>query len=436
MSRGKLPSRVGHVATTSCAVFLLSLQGCAVVSSNDCAEKASCPDLDATATTDAREAAPAEASTPDPADGDADDGEPAPRDAAALSDDAPLGGGSDGAGDAADAARDASDGSREPADSAPDVATPDSGAACDTSHPDCSNPSCQPAFACIPGVPSGWLGPVVLFERTGAGAPAPAAPACPATPPYASDAYDGHANPVSQGTCGCSCGAAAGVCTGPTVAIYQDSQCGTVCITVPNVSTCAKGCPMATAKSASITAAPSPSGGSCPASLVSAIAPWSAATDWATTARACGASAASRAVVQGGCAASQLCADAPPSTASQAWCVYQSGSLACPAGYPVDHVYFTGGTDTRACAGTCACGGPTGVSCTIAGVSVSATSDCAAPATLADTTVGQCNSNLAATARNVTARVTPSGGRCAPSGNPSVAGGIVPAAPTTVCCTQ
>jgi hypothetical protein len=451
MARGKRAARVWHAATAfSAAAFLWLLAwppGCAVMSSNDCADKASCPDIDASAmTADAALDGVVAESNVDAVDEDANASDATmadsvPDDVAvdAMSDDRTLSDSApDSASDDADGAPDvgadvASDGAE---DGSPDVgadAAGDGPAACDGHNPDCSNPTCQPAFACIPAVPAGWTGPTVLFDATSAGAPAPAAAPCPASPQYANDAYDGHASPFPEGTCSCTCGAASATCGGPTVTVYQDSQCASACVTVPNVSACAKGCASSTALSAAVTANPAPSGGSCPASVVNAIVPWNPATGWTTTGRACG---ASRTVGQGGCAANQVCADAPPSSTLQAWCVYQSGIVSCPAGYPQQHVYFAGGSDARTCTGTCTCGSPTGVTCTIQSVSVSATSDCAAPATFASTAINQCNGNLAATARNVTASVSASGGQCAASGSAAVAGAVTPDTPTSVCCTE
>ena len=417
------------------------------MTSDDCADKARCPDVDAPAmTSDATQAAH-DAAVAEASDEAADD-EAAAVDATTTADDASDEVSVDATAEdvtSADSPADAEDSgddgpstdgaSPDSADAAPeasaDGATADGPTACDARNPDCSNPSCHPAFSCIPAVPAGWTGPVVLFDANSAAAPAPAASPCPTTPQYANDAFDGHANPFPQGACTCTCGAANGACSGPTVTVFQDGQCGTSCAVVTNVSSCAKGCASSNALSAKVTAGPAPTGGSCPSSLANTLAPWNVASGWTTTGRACG---ASRTVIQGGCAASQVCADAPPAATLQAWCIYQAGSVSCPAEYPQQHVYFAGGTDGRACTGTCSCGGPTGVTCTINSVSVSATTDCAAPATFASTTVGQCNGNLAATARNVTASVSASGGQCAASGNAAVTGAIAPSAPTTVCC--
>ena len=461
MTRGKRATYAWHVATTSAAAVifcLLCLQGCAEMSSDDCADKARCPDLDAPqamsdiARDDAADDTTVEASVTtnddaadgetsfeasvDAASGDATIADGNPDDVAA---DAPLDDRAlpDSSGDAADDSPDVGPGdgaSDDSPDVVADVATDDGPTACDARNPDCSSPSCQPSFACAPAAPAGWTGPAVLFDSTSAAAPAPTAAACPTTPQYATDAYDGHATPFAQGGCSCTCGAvAAATCGGPTVTVYQDSQCGTSCAVVANVSACAKGCAMSTALSAAVTANPTPAGGSCPPSVANALVPWNMAADWTTTGRVC---AASRIVTQGGCAANQVCADSPPPGTVQAWCVYQTGSVSCPAAYPRQHVYFAGGTDGRGCTGTCGCGAATGVTCTIQSVSVSATSDCAAPATFTSTAMNQCNGNLTATARNVTASVSPAGGQCAPSGSAAVTGAVAPTTPTTVCCTQ
>jgi hypothetical protein len=416
------PTFAGAVA--GLGIFVLMLPSCGVMSSNDCLERAACPTPDATSVPDQtagdREGADVTIDEPDEAD--------APGEAGPDAEPADAGGdGADVVGP--DAPVDEAEG-QDGADGTVD-APAEVGPACDVTSPDCSSVGCGGRFQCAPVAPSGWLGPVSLFDQTGSGKPAPSAPACSGGP-YPSDVYDGHANPVYGGGCTCVCGAASASCSGPTVNVFQDSQCGTSCITVANVSTCARACSSSSALSAVVTTAPAPSGGSCPPSVQNGIQPWSETTDWATTARLC---APTRALTQGGCAAGQVCADAPAAGFVQALCVYQLGQLACPTGFPHQYLYYGHGTDFRTCTSSCGCASPTGVTCTLEGVSVSASSSCSSAAGLS-TTIGQCSSNLAATARFVTASVTPSGGQCATAGTASVVGTVTPNTPTTVCCTM
>jgi hypothetical protein len=439
------------------------LQGCGVTSSGDCTEKADCIDDGSGPRTDAPEmTTDATVDHTGPAGdegGPADDGQDdatadatsaidamdanvidaVEEDAATTTADAAPETGSANSGDAGDGAvavPDAAVDAGGSPDATSDAAPPESGTGCDPLAPDCTSAACQPAFACAPVVPAGWSGPSVLFDLTGSAPPAPQPSSCPASgPQYATVAFDGHANPAPQGTCSCACGSPTGTtCTGPTITIYHGGTCASQCQNVPDVTAaCARGCTSSDALSAAVTAAPVASGGACTPGG-GAISPFSLTTDWTTTGRVC---AASRAVTQGGCSASQVCADAPPSGTVQAWCVIQAGTAACPAGYPAQRVYFAGASDTRTCAaGSCACGAATGTTCNIDSVSVSATTDCAAAASFTTTAIGACNQNLLATARNVTASVTPSGGQCAPSGTAALTGAVTPTSPTTVCCTQ
>ncbi len=441
MGRRRWPAHGGRTATASFAVCFLLSPGCAVTAPDDCTEKATCaPPDSAGVVLDATSGETSEASGDDSPGPVGDDGPAATGDAAdATAPDVDL----DSAADttlqdvtvegAVELSPEAGDAAPDGSPSVPEAGTPEASTGCDPTHPDCSNPACTPGFSCVPSVPSGWSGPAVLYDLTSAGAPAPQAGACPATPAYGVMAYDGHASPDPQGTCSCTCGAVTGSCTGPTVTIYHGTTCVSQCQNVDGVtSACARGCASADALSAAVTSAAAFSGGSCSASLTNTLVPFATATDWTTTGRVCG---ASRGVDQGGCSATQICADAPPAATTQAWCIYQAGSTTCPAGYPAQHVYFAAATDTRACAGTCTCGAATGAVCSTDSVSVSATTDCASAATFASTAVGQCNENLGATARNVTASVSVSGGQCPPSGNPSVSGTVTAATPTTVCCT-
>jgi hypothetical protein len=338
--------------------------------------------------------------------------------------------------DAIDEAAHGLDSTREDAVGADAVAEADApsetGGPCDVANPDCSNPSCAPQFQCVPAVPSGWIGPVSLFEQTGPGHPAPMAPACPADS-YPDDLYDGHANPVFGGTCACACGTSTAACSGPTVDVFQSTSCDTttLCISVPNVLGCARACASSGALSALVSAAPAPSGGSCPPSVQNNIQPWNGTTDWATTGRLCG---TSRVLRQGECTADQVCAASPPPAPfDPSVCIYQVGALSCPADYPRQLIFYGHGIDSRACTSSCGCASPTGVVCSLDSVMVSSSSSCSSPASLS-TTTGQCNTNLSATGRFVTAAVSASGGQCAPTGTASVAGTVVPDTPTTVCC--
>ena len=92
---------------------------------------------------------------------------------------------------------------------------------------DCDDPMCQPAYECVPSwATTGWTAPVVLYDDTVAGGPAPAPASC--TAPYAEDVMDGHDTPVgAPAACSCSCGAVQGAsCSPPFAVVYVNSGCG------------------------------------------------------------------------------------------------------------------------------------------------------------------------------------------------------------------
>src|ERR1700722_14224121 len=76
---------------------------------------------------------------------------------------------------------------------------------------------------CVDAVPSGWSGPVALFDQNGT------APSCP--PSFPTEAYNGMAGLTAPAAvCGCTCPAATGAeCGSAGIEFFQDPGCATAC---------------------------------------------------------------------------------------------------------------------------------------------------------------------------------------------------------------
>lgn len=346
--------------------------------SNDCTEKATCPD---------------------PSDG-------------AAGVDVLLG--ADG-GHAGDAAHDGMTGADSSSDSSTSDATPapDSPSMC--------------GGVCADAVPTGWSGPVTLFDQTGP--PAPAAPACPTS--FPTNAYDGNADlDAPTETCGCSCGGGAGAqCGQSTIQYFTDPGCVIACnpgvYGLPPGLCVTTGC--ASNPDGLIVTAPGVSfAGSCTPQSTSTIPP----STWNTTGRACGTTA-----VNGLCSGSGVCVPSPPAPFAKV-CVFQAGAATCPGGsYSVAHVFYGGVSDSRACSG-CSCGSPTGVSCAGAQVQAFSTNTGTCGGTAADVPfISGCQTvGVTIQGEEETTAPTASNGTCTASGG-QASGTATPATPTTVCCT-
>ncbi len=287
-------------------------------------------------------------------------------------------------------------------------------------------PSC--AGECVAPPPVGWQGPLAIYEGQG-GPPAPPLPSCPG-PAYGALAYDGYASPVAPAaTCDCKCSPPSGAtCPTPSLRYYADPGCNVACAPdEPLGATCAplqtRGCgnPRVAVE------APSPVGGSCSAQATVQIPP----AAWSADVRLCAPAVAPAA---SGCSGAQVCAPATSSPfLSGVYCVARSAPspLACPAGYPAQHVYYEGAFDSRSCT-ACSCDGPAGITCT-GDVSFYGSSSCrSSPSTVG---VPLSCTGLRDSRAVMASPLSASGGGCAPRGG-APSGAFTPENPTTVCCTQ
>jgi hypothetical protein len=313
---------------------------------------------------------------------------------------------------------------------------------------DCADPACQPQFQCVPTWnPTGWTAPVVLYDDTIPGGPAPTPGPCAA--PYGTDVLDGHDTPVTGNAgCACSCGSVQGAsCSPPFVTVYTSTSCSMVGSWF-SASLPVSGCNVVESSQGGINTgqildAGVPSGGSCTAIVTPSIPAWDAGanTAWAGTGRACQLTtprpySAYYQGAAGGCDAGYTCVEAPPGTFPHA-CLMAAGHQTCPTGYSDTHRYFDGGTDTRACpANGCSCNAPTGLQCTPS-VVLHSDGGCGGTSYPITSTCTSFN-NIGANAGVVSAQVTPgmTTGSCTPdAGSVAVTGGVAAnTGETTVCC--
>jgi hypothetical protein len=312
---------------------------------------------------------------------------------------------------------------------------------------DCADAHCQAlGFSCVPQWPGAgaWTAPVALYDLTVPGGPAPTPPSCAGY--YASDVLDGRGVPVAApANCGCSCGPVRDAgCSVPSVSVWTSQGCSGTTYASPVAAD--GGCTVVESTQDGINAGQivdggAPNSGSCTAVLDASAAAWDPGTSaaWAETGRVCAASGrAYLAGAAGGCGAGLVCVEPAPATfGGGKICLLSSGQVACPVDYAVEHTYFDGGLDTRACSDGCACGAPADVVCQAA-VSLYSNGNCSGTAqailaTCTNTVGGSLGSNNRVSA---TASASASGGVCpssagatAPTGDVTASTGV-----TTVCC--
>ncbi len=310
-------------------------------------------------------------------------------------------------------------------DAAPDVASEAGLDASVDSAGEASAGGCT--NACVPAAPSGWQGPLEIYEGVG-GPPPPAPPGCGGA--YATLAFDGNGAPAAPAaTCTCSCGSpGGGTCGAPLANYFSDTNCTQSCGTPnqpigPSCTTLGLGTCGGT--HVTIGASP-PTGGSCTPDAGSHVVP----PAWGGDVRLC---AASVAPTGSGCTAGEVCAPATtlpfePST----YCVAASGTPACPAGYPVQHVYYGSFSDTRGCS-ACTCSDPPDASCAGGTAEAYGATSCTGPPSSSG--VPESCSSLGAQRAAMVTGLTWTAGPCQPSGG-APTGAFTPTTPTTICCTQ
>jgi hypothetical protein len=462
----------GGLAIVSLAMAPV-IQSCAVMSSSaDCTNKADCPDTDASgtassssggnigsssgATADSSSGGSEGSSTPPGGDGGdatladvSSEGAPS-SDAPGDTVDGTL---ADGVGDVTSDNSTARDVVSEPPidapkDVAPDVTGP-TGDGCVATVEDCTNgiddncdgkidcadPACS-AFTCATQVPAGWSGPALLWL----GASTVAAPACPTG--YA-QSIDGNEGPTGTAdSCNCTCAAAGQVCAA-TGNFHNDQACSSASCVTGAVSS-ANACTNLATNICGINGSfeindggvPTPTGGSCTPQTTTTTG---STAGWTTSARICAWAGPND--TPGGCSpTTDQCVGGSPGTGAgfaATVCVFQSGDVACPAGYPNNrNVVFSGENDGRTCAGcTCTTASPSGGACS-GSVNLFGVTNCAGSAIqYALGTHCLTYSNIGPTdPQAVQAAFTVTPGTCGVATQATPAGSVVGTEPTTVCC--
>jgi hypothetical protein len=326
---------------------------------------------------------------------------------------------------------------------------------------DCEDGECVD-HACVSAIPAGWTGYYAVYE----GPLAVNDPGCPTDYPGGGDMmeFEVVANKdliAPAATCSaCTCATPSGqTCTlSPNELTIDDATCvnNNTCVGTlplgPANGTCLAGTffdddtfcgpggnctaggggTSACNVSASVPAA-TVSGGTCASS---GGTPSVQAAGWQNLARACG-----DPITTGvGCNVNQVCLPKPAAPFEGGICIRQDGEapVCPPGGFANKHVFHTGFTDTRGCAG-CSCSGAAGGSCEIT-VQVHSNAECTSQiANLVAGASGACanltQSNPEVHGRKATVTKPPTGSTCTPAGGQPT-GTATPTGAVTFCCTN
>lgn len=320
---------------------------------------------------------------------------------------------------------------------------------------DCADTECQPGFACVDDIPTGWgvYGYVALAQALPG-----QEPACPAD--YPDEAYVGGATPLdAPAVCAaCVCGAPTGgtcllpdmdpVGAGVDAVQVSNKACGQQPVFVGYLkvpmnwdgncygtqgylggqTSCGGPCNVSVS-----TAAPVVSGNSCAASGGAAtVDPFK----FAVSAKACGGP-----VTGGGCGATQACLPKPTGSFEPGVCIAKLGDDDCPAPFDLKFSFSdpADAVDDRDCS-ACTCDAPTGSTCAASVGIYSDNTTHTCNTLLTTVTAGSCVNiagNPAVYSKKLTVTQPPTGGSCAPTaGGGQPIGSVTLGQPTTVCCTS
>jgi hypothetical protein len=211
---------------------------------------------------------------------------------------------------------------------------------------DCEDEDC-PGLACLPTIPMGWEGPLVVHVGEEA-----SSAECEA--PWDVLALTGasvyQAAPAECAACGCT--AVQNVTCSPiTVSYYDQSDCAGS-VSSSQESTQVAGCQaFSSANVLSASASLStPSGGNCSPTGGETTSVPAVTRDRVTVCR------------QSQPACTDGCAPPAPAGFANVACIAKPGTDACPAGFGGPLVVYQSFVDTRGCA-SCSCGAPAGVAC-------------------------------------------------------------------------
>jgi hypothetical protein len=230
---------------------------------------------------------------------------------------------------------------------------------------DCADPDCTTLFACVPGTPAGWTGPVALFEG------AEDAPQCGESGGFPVQKQAAHSGLVEgTSTCPtCTCNASASSCTANLV-FFESATCSAGGCWGNGV-----GCPGSALEAENGICEPlgfcQSNGGNTKASgvIATAITAKGGCTSgstgaadiptptWNNNVRACGDAPTGQ-----GCGGGNVCAPKPAAPFGTSACIYKTGDTACPSPYSTKKLVHQNVQDTRSCT-PCGCGPLTGATC-------------------------------------------------------------------------
>ncbi|MFI5309493.1 MAG: hypothetical protein ACHQ53_19205 [Polyangiales bacterium] len=279
---------------------------------------------------------------------------------------------------------------------------------------DCLDEDCG-AWTCAASAPSGWSGPIVLYEG------AKKAPSCEGS--YTEIAmHGGTAASADDAQCTtCTCSGSGACASNLTFAAGSQTDCsGTTCDAMLNTGCTELSSTCLSAATAYVQTRVS-GGGDC---SPSAQSPSIADATWAKNVLACAPGSAPR---RGGCGPGNVCA--PPTPFAGPFCILKQGDQACPSGAYTDRrVYYTAIDDTRDCT-ACSCGQDCAYSWQVFDDGDTA---CATPLAT-KTSAGECVTVTPSSGKiRVGATISGAGG-CTPSGG-AATGSVSASDPYTACC--
>jgi hypothetical protein len=195
--------------------------------------------------------------------------------------------------------------------------------------------------SCVPEAPSGWAGPVLLYDG-----PVEVAPACPSS--LAIARVEGNSALVAPAphTCtACTCAAGGGA----TCTVKMERYASVACNNDIDIIDVAKGACTSLSGTASIKVSTVSTGGTCPAAggVVSR-----APLVWGSFNRVCGAPE----LLRTGCPSGSVCTPDSPNPFRSKHCIHRPEDVACPDGvYTQKTLVVAAIDDTRACS-PCTCG--------------------------------------------------------------------------------
>lgn len=268
--------------------------------------------------------------------------------------------------------------------------------------------------SCVTEAPTGWNGPLIVYDGDEA-----AAPACPPEMNVARvDAYRGFHEPAAHTCTGCSCGPGQGVMCSPVLKKWD-----TTCANATDSQKLSPGFCVKVAGDTGYSVDFEASGGSCnPVGGVPSLPP----IPWDSKTRACGAPE----LLRTGCPSGQICAPDPPYPFRAKHCISRGGDVDCPGAPYTEKLVATDVDDQRGCT-KCTCGPPTS-ECRGTGAQTSSPNCAGIPQF--KQFPASCDSD-ADDRYLMVSTAGPISSKCELTAPAAPTGAVAPGGPTTICCT-